>query len=111
RNTDDHLVEIALLDLPARLARAMLRLASVADGATGVQEAKTIEMSQQDLGNMVAASRERVNHWLQEWQRAGIVQVEKASITILDELALKHVPHPTRQLHGSHRAAVPLRPR
>lgn len=102
RNTDDHLVEIALLDLPARLARAMLRSATVPSGAAGAPKAKVVEMSQRDLGNMVAASRERVNHWLQEWQRAGIVRVEKQSISILDEARLQHVTHPARQLghHG-----------
>jgi CRP-like cAMP-binding protein len=109
RNTDDHLVEIALLDLPARLARAILRSASVVEGRK--QKGKIVQMSQQDLGNMVAASRERVNHWLQEWQRAGIVKVEKGSIAIVNEEALQHVTHPTRQLHGSSHGAAARRPR
>jgi CRP-like cAMP-binding protein len=111
RNTDDHLVEIALLDLPARLARTVLRTASVQVGSASAPKTKVLQLSQQDLGNMVAASRERVNHWLQEWQRAGIVRVEKGSIAILDEAALEHVTHPSRQLHGIHHSQADPRPR
>lgn len=79
RRTDDHLVEIALLDLPGRLARALLRVAD-AD--------RVIHLPQHDLGKMIGASRERVNSRLQEWHRAGILKVGKGSIALLDEKAL-----------------------
>lgn len=79
RRTDNHLVEMALLDLPARLARALLRSADAN---------RIVRLSQRDLGKIVGASRERVNNRLQEWQRAGLLSVDKGSIVVRDEAAL-----------------------
>ena len=93
RSTDEHLVEIALLDLPSRLAHALLRFAE-----PGKQGPRAVRLSQRDLGNIVSASRERVNHWLQEWQRAGVVKVAKGAILLLDEKRLQDLPKPARRL-------------
>jgi CRP-like cAMP-binding protein len=55
-------------------------------------------LSQRDLGNVVGASRERVNRWLQEWQRCGVLKVEKGTIAIMDEAGLRALVHPARRL-------------
>jgi CRP/FNR family cyclic AMP-dependent transcriptional regulator len=83
RDTDQHLVEVALLPLPVRLAKALLRAATQHDGGARVP------LSQRELGNMVGATRERVNKCFHQWQRAGIVDVDRRAITILDRSALE----------------------
>ena len=50
------------LDLPARLAKTLLRMSS---GRTG----RRILLSQRELGNIVGSSRESINKCLRQWQR------------------------------------------
>ena len=81
RHTDQQIAEVAFLELPARLAKALLRMA----GAGG-----RVQLSQRELGNMVVATRESVNKCLREWQRHGIVRVEESAIVVVkpDELKI-----------------------
>jgi CRP/FNR family transcriptional regulator, cyclic AMP receptor protein len=89
RNTDQHIAEIALLQLPVRLAKALLRMANLepAEGSGGKDA--IIQISQRELGNFVGAARESVNKCLREWQRAGIVRIESSVITIADRATLQ----------------------
>jgi CRP/FNR family cyclic AMP-dependent transcriptional regulator len=91
RSTDDHLVEVALLHLPARLARTVLRSANIHSDADHPAATAAVRLSQRELGNIVGASRERVNRWLQRWQRDGILRIDKGVIVILDAEALRGV--------------------
>ncbi|MBV8792972.1 MAG: Crp/Fnr family transcriptional regulator [Pseudolabrys sp.] len=74
RHTDQHIAEVAFLELPARLAKLLLRIAG---------SNNRISLSQRELGNMVVATRESVNKCLGDWQRHGIVRVEESSIVIV----------------------------
>ena len=86
RTTDQHIAEVALLQLPVRLAKALLRMADAdASGNSAVQ------LSQRELGNIVGAARESVNKCLREWQRSGLVRIEGTSITIADRATLQDV--------------------
>ena len=87
RNTDQHIAEIALLELPARLAKALLRLSTGENGSTN-RGALQIQLSQRELGNMCGASRESINKCLRGWQRRGIVQVEEGAVTVTNRTAL-----------------------
>src|SRR5690242_3356749 len=74
RATDRHVAEIALLKLPTRLAKALLRAnAGHADRRVG---SSGIPLSQRELGALVGAARESVNRCLREWQRSGFVRVD-----------------------------------
>jgi CRP/FNR family transcriptional regulator, cyclic AMP receptor protein len=88
RNTDQHIAEIALLGLPARLAKAILRLLDAQDAKSSAPQIKT---SQRALGTMVGASRESINKCLGEWQREGLVKVDGTVITVADRKALERV--------------------
>jgi CRP/FNR family transcriptional regulator, cyclic AMP receptor protein len=92
RRTDQHLVELALLGLPERLAKTLLR----AVDAARVQAANRVDvrLSQYELANRVGAARESVNKCLHEWQRAGIIRMEKRVITIVDRAALEALAEP-----------------
>jgi CRP-like cAMP-binding protein len=89
RSTDQQIVEIALLDLPVRLASTLLRLspAQHAHAAAG----QRIAISQRELGELVGASREAVNKCFAGWQRRGIVQIDGGHIVLANERALRSI--------------------
>jgi CRP/FNR family cyclic AMP-dependent transcriptional regulator len=87
RQTDEHIAELALSQVPIRLAKALLRMTN--GKPTVDQSSPTIQLSQQELGNLIGAARESVNKCLREWQHSGIVCVKDRLITIADREALK----------------------
>ena len=91
RTTDQHIAEVALLQLPARLAKVLLRMASLHRMANSGRPDASVEISQRELGNFVGAARESVNKCLREWQPAGIVQIESSLITIEDRQTLEQL--------------------
>jgi CRP/FNR family cyclic AMP-dependent transcriptional regulator len=100
RSTDQHIAELALLQLPTRLAKVLLRFASVERGTDGHQLLQ-VHLSQRELGNICGAGRESINKCLGLWQRRGIVQVEERLITVADRTALEELaqlegPPPSR---------------
>jgi len=68
RRTDQHIAELALLPVPVRLAKALLRVAATCDGPVNRWAALPIQLSQRELGTMVGATRESVNKYLRAWQ-------------------------------------------
>jgi CRP/FNR family transcriptional regulator, cyclic AMP receptor protein len=91
RRTDLHIAEVALLQLPIRLAKALLRMSSLEPIPSVGHKTLTIQLSQRELGNLVGAARESVNKCLREWQRAGIVRIESSLITIADRATLEEL--------------------
>jgi CRP-like cAMP-binding protein len=87
RRTTVQIAEVALLELPIRLAKALLRI-SAAEGKAPSPES-TIKLSQRELGHIVGATRESVNKCLREWQRGKVVQIDGVSITILNRDSLE----------------------
>ena len=82
RSTDERMSEIAFFDLPARLARALLRYPAQGHGPP------KLSLSQQELAEMVGATRENVNRCMREWQRRGILQLKDRWTIILKPEAL-----------------------
>lgn len=92
RHTDQVFAEVALLQLPAKLAKSMLRLL---DLHRTPRKTPIIHYSQRDLANMVGGTRESVNRCLRNWQRNGIVQITEGSIIITNRPALEQMAEPT----------------
>ncbi len=88
RATDLHMAEVAMQLLPVRLAKVLLRMAN---SETLGRPADSIQVSQRELGNIVGAARESVNKCLSEWQRSGLVRIERTSIAISDRATLEQV--------------------
>jgi CRP/FNR family transcriptional regulator, cyclic AMP receptor protein len=88
RKTNEHIAEVALLQLPARLAKALLRVVTDQDEAAAGHATGQIKLSQSELGNMVGAARESVNKCLRSWQREGIIGIKGSLITIANRTAL-----------------------
>jgi CRP/FNR family transcriptional regulator, cyclic AMP receptor protein len=90
RNTDQHIAEIALLELPTRLAKTLLRFGSATGGARRGRTLQ-VQLSQRELGNICGASREAINKCLGGWQRRGIVQIEEGVIVVTNRAALEEL--------------------
>jgi len=88
RATDLQMAEVAMQQLPARLAKVLLRRTYV---ETLGRPADRVQVSQRELGNIVGAARESVNKCLSEWQRSGWVRIHRTTITISDRTSLEHV--------------------
>ena len=89
RRTTTQMAEVTLLDLPPRLARALLRVARAQVADSEVTTPDVVTLSQRELGNIVGATRESVNKCLRVWQLNKIVEVQTAGIRILDQTALE----------------------
>jgi CRP-like cAMP-binding protein len=88
RRTDEQLAEVALLPLPVRLAKVILRL----DGnfsAARKSANNPIHLSQRELANMVGATRESVNKCLKGWQRQGLIRIDDGRVTLTDRSAFE----------------------
>ena len=76
RKTSEQLEDAFFLDMPGRLAKALLSAQMPA--ATGGQ----VQLTQRELGEMIGTARESVNKLLHSWQRAGIVSLRRGAIAI-----------------------------
>jgi CRP/FNR family transcriptional regulator, cyclic AMP receptor protein len=88
RRTSEQVEDVRFLDLAARIAKTLLRFAK-ADDARQPSARIVLGMSQREIGNLVGASREKVNKRLQAWRRAGIITVNDGTIFIRDAAALR----------------------
>lgn len=91
RRTTVQITEVALLELPVQLAKALLRLAGAGDDAEVADVNRTVTLSQRELGNIVGATRESVNKCMREWHRSGALRIDGMSITIVDPVILRAV--------------------
>jgi len=81
RDADRKISTLALMDVYGRVANTLLELAINSNGKLIVGE----KLSQQDIANMVGASREMVNRILKDLSDRGYISVEQKTITIHDE--------------------------
>ena len=88
RSMSRQVTDQALLPLPARLARKLIYLAADDQG-----EGVLLPMSQANLAEFVGGSREQVSKTLNEWKRAGILDVTRMGIRVRDPGALASMAH------------------
>ncbi|MDO9708133.1 Crp/Fnr family transcriptional regulator [Paracraurococcus lichenis] len=91
RQTSAHLEDALLREAPSRLASGLLRLADTF-GRPGPEGLKlNIKLSQQQIGNLIGASRESVNKALNDWARAGHLVLEGGYIIIRNRAMLEEI--------------------
>jgi CRP/FNR family transcriptional regulator, cyclic AMP receptor protein len=78
RDADRKISNLALMDVYGRVASTLLELAIETDGKLVVGE----RLSQQEIANMVGASREMVNRILKDLLDRGFISIESKQITI-----------------------------
>ena len=88
RRTNEQVEDLAFLDLEARIAKVLIRLAEESGEGGLPARSTSVRISQRALGELVGGSRESVNKHLQDWKRSGIIAIEKGGIVIRDLEAL-----------------------
>lgn len=94
RRANELMADIAFYDLPMRLAKMILRLATGSVNVTEPNMKTKLSCSQLELANMIGASRENVNRCLNDWQRRGIVNLEDGWINLVMPDALEKLAVP-----------------
>jgi CRP/FNR family transcriptional regulator, cyclic AMP receptor protein len=89
RKTNDQMSDLVFSDVPGRVARALLDLSR----RFGVQSEEGIhvvhDLTQEELAQLVGASRETVNKALADFVHRGWIQLQGKSVVVLDEERLR----------------------
>jgi CRP/FNR family cyclic AMP-dependent transcriptional regulator len=84
RRTNEHLADLVFRDVPGRVAKALLDLAR----RFGVQSEDglhvTHDLTQEELAQLVGASRETVNKALADFAARGFLRLQARAVVILD---------------------------
>ncbi len=86
RRTTQQVEDISFGNLSSRLAGMLIRLAEMQ--GTISDPSPEIRITQNALGQLIWVSRETTNHYLQEWRRAGYLDLKKGSCFIHDKKRL-----------------------
>ena len=82
---------LAFQNTPVRLARLLVNLAATHGMITPAGVRIAHKLSQQNIGNTIATSRESVNKQLRLWQTQGLLTIERGHITLLQPAALDRI--------------------
>lgn len=88
RWTSEHLEEVILHGLEARLAHIVIKFA---EPNVQMDGPLVVNMTQQSVSEMVGISRERANKIISAWADRGWVLVKNRTLVLLDTQALKNV--------------------
>jgi CRP-like cAMP-binding protein len=91
RLTTEQVEDVTVRHLESRVAKALVQLAESAGLHAVRSPLVELHVSQRELGNKAAGSRESVNKQLQEWHRQGLIDLGKSSILIRDVEAIKRL--------------------
>ena len=86
RFTSELVEDSAFLSVPERLAKRLLSLSHLHGEKTA--HGTEIKISQEDLGQFLGATRQVVNQHLQEWRKAGWIELGRGRIVLIDAEAL-----------------------
>lgn len=89
RRTDEQLADLAFLQLPQRLAKRLVQLATDHSQSTRLAGAK-LRITQAELASMLGVSRESVNKQLNRFVHDGWIALGRGSVTIRDADALRN---------------------
>ncbi len=91
RRVSEQVEDAYLLSLPARLARKVIALGRVYGKETPKGVTLEIPLAQQEIGELIGATRESVNKILRRWSESELVEVDQKIITIRDLDGLQDV--------------------
>src|SRR3954447_7035126 len=84
RRTNNNLADLIFTDVPGRVAKALLQLARQFGQQEGSYLRVTHDLTQEELAQLVGASRETVNKALADFNHRGWLRLEGKSVVILD---------------------------
>ena len=88
RHANDICESVVFLDLPTRLARLLLQLDRTHGQPVPGGRRIGIRLSQAEMGNLVAASRETVNKQLKQWEAEGVLALDHGHVVLRHRNAL-----------------------
>lgn len=94
REMDSLMGDMRFLDVRSRLAKTLTRLALQHGRTAGNGSIRIdLKLSQEDLGNLICATRESVNKQLKQWESEGVLECSQSSfiihsIPVLQEIAM-----------------------
>ena len=86
--------DLNTLPLRARLAKQLIHLVrsyGVPNLADGSQMRIGLQLAQEELAQLLGASRQRVNQELKQMERQGAIRIEPAGLVVLDRSALMRI--------------------
>jgi CRP/FNR family transcriptional regulator, cyclic AMP receptor protein len=83
RQSSQIVEDAAFLDVPARLAIAILRLLDAQGQVDEPGSVIAARLSQAELAALVGTRRESVNRWLRFYEQQGLIRYERGQITVL----------------------------
>jgi CRP/FNR family cyclic AMP-dependent transcriptional regulator len=83
RDASDHLADLVFHDVYGRLAKKLLELGEAHGRQRGSQVEIVLPLTQQDLANLVGASRESVNKAIKYYRDRGVLTIANHRITVL----------------------------
>ncbi len=84
RRTNNNLADLIFTDVPGRVAKQLLQLARQFGQQDSGQLRVTHDLTQEELAQLVGASRETVNKALADFSHRGWLRLEGKSVVILD---------------------------
>ncbi|WP_295624734.1 CRP-like cAMP-activated global transcriptional regulator GlxR [uncultured Corynebacterium sp.] len=84
RRTNNSLADLIFTDVPGRVAKALLQLANRFGTQEGANVRVTHDLTQEEIAQLVGASRETVNKALAEFAHRGWIRLEGKSVVICD---------------------------
>jgi len=87
RQASQTVEDAAFLDVPARLAIAILRLLDAQIDQPGTMIAA--RLTQAELAAIVGTRRESINRWLRFYEEQGLIRYDRGQITVLDPVRLR----------------------
>jgi CRP-like cAMP-binding protein len=86
RRTSEQVQDVTFLNLPTRLAKALLRLVADAEGPASTRK---VTITQREISQIIGRSRESTNKQLRIWVKQGWIRLERGAVTVLrrDKLA------------------------
>lgn len=89
RRSDQRMMEFAFLQLPARIAKTLLRVSQ--GDVEGTPRLDKLALSQSEIADMIGGSRENVNRCLRTWQKSGLIAMKDGWLVISDRAELERL--------------------
>jgi CRP-like cAMP-binding protein len=90
RRTNDAVADMIFTDVPGRVAKALLQMAARFGNRNGGVLRVNLDLTQEELAQLIGASRETVNKALAEFASRGWLRLDGRSVIILDPERLAH---------------------
>jgi CRP-like cAMP-binding protein len=81
RRTSEQVQDVTFLNLPTRLAKALLQLTSSEQG--GPTPGRKVAITQREISQMIGRSRESTNKQLRAWVKRGWVRLERGGVSVV----------------------------